>query len=61
MRKDTEATGRLAEYSHVLRIPSECRDISLNPSQRELLVHNAVITRDVVGGFCSQCGMREEA
>ena len=37
------SAGREAEERNVLRVPSEARHVSLNPSERKLLIHHSVI------------------
>src|SRR5437016_12120774 len=61
LQEDTAPAGRFAEDSHVVWVASECRDVPLHPPQCELLVHDAVVARNVIGRFRCQCGMGQES
>src|SRR5215468_7475542 len=52
MRRDAETAGRFTADRHLLRITAESRNIVLDPSHRELLVHEPVVASvaDVLKG-----------
>src|SRR5262249_51049079 len=55
-----QAAGRLARDGHVVGVAAELRDVALNPAQRSLLVHKAVVPSRPARPR-GQSGMREEA
>ena len=66
-RGDTRLTRELDPLAdsqqdrHLARIATERRDVPLDPLQRELLVQNPVVARDLAGRFGGECRMRHEA
>ena len=59
VRGDAGAATGLAEDRHVAGIAAEGRDVALDPFQRSLLIHDAVVDGQMA--FAINCRMREEA
>ena len=60
LRMRAQAASGFAEDSDVVRVAAERRDIRLDPLQRGLLIHQAVVAGSAAA-FGRECGMREEA
>jgi hypothetical protein len=58
--QDAQPAGGLPENGDFVRVTAERNDVSLHPLQCELLIHDPVVTRSMIGRFGRQCRMREK-
>ncbi len=54
------AAGRLAEDRHVVRIATECPDVTLHPPQGRQLVHERIVAEQLPANLAGECRKREE-